>query len=127
MRCLIDTQILIWALACPDKLSSQSRSLLQSQQILVSQISFFEVAIKQKIGKLPELPVPVAALSLRAVRDGLICLGWKPRTRGLQCHPVTGDPPRHGIAWDHKKPASLAGFGTVWDGLECLFGAEERT
>ena len=48
MRYLIDTQILIWAIINPDKLSIAIRNILQENEILVSQITFFGIAIKQK-------------------------------------------------------------------------------
>jgi len=70
MRYLIDTQIVIWALISPEKLSSQTAGILQTQEILVSQISLLEIAIKQKIGKLPEFSLSVAALRDRLEEDG---------------------------------------------------------
>jgi len=53
MSYLIDTQIFIWAMISPEKLSEQTIEILQHHSIYVSQISFFEITIKQKIGKLP--------------------------------------------------------------------------
>jgi len=65
MRYLLDTQILIWALIAPEKLSVSTTTILQSNEIQVSQISLLEIAIKQKIGKLPELDLPVSVLRAR--------------------------------------------------------------
>jgi PIN domain nuclease of toxin-antitoxin system len=62
MRYLVDTQIFIWTLISPDNLTAQTRQILQSNEIFVSQVSLFEIAIKQKIGKLPELPLTTALL-----------------------------------------------------------------
>jgi PIN domain nuclease of toxin-antitoxin system len=62
MRCLIDTQILIWAMINPEKLSKQTIEILKNNEIFVSQISLFEIAIKQKIGKLPDLPLSIKSL-----------------------------------------------------------------
>jgi PIN domain nuclease of toxin-antitoxin system len=70
MRHLIDTQILIWALISPEKLCAKTINLLGANDILVSQISLFEIAIKQKIGKLPELDIPIADLVKQIVQDG---------------------------------------------------------
>lgn len=70
MRYLIDTQILIWTLISPEKLSSDIRDILQGNEIFVSQISFLEIAIKQKIGKLPEFDLSVEALLSRVEQDG---------------------------------------------------------
>jgi PIN domain nuclease of toxin-antitoxin system len=70
VRHLIDTQILIWAIISPEKLAPHTVNILQSNEIFVSQISFLEIAIKQKIGKLPELDLPIASLANRAEQDG---------------------------------------------------------
>ncbi|MBK1717167.1 type II toxin-antitoxin system VapC family toxin [Thiocystis violacea] len=70
MRYLIDTQILIWALISPEKLSSSTRDILQGNDIFVSQMTFLEIAIKQKIGKLTEFDLSVEALFNRVEQDG---------------------------------------------------------
>ncbi len=62
MRYLIDTQILIWAIINPEKLSKQIIEILKNNTIFVSQISLFEIAIKQKIGKLPDFPLSINTL-----------------------------------------------------------------
>lgn len=77
MRYLIDTQILIWALNSPEQLSSSTRQLLQGNAIFVSQISFLEIAIKQKIGKLPEFDLSAEALLSRVEQDGFNVLPLK--------------------------------------------------
>jgi PIN domain nuclease of toxin-antitoxin system len=79
MRYLIDTQILIWAVISPERLSPGTINILQNNEILVSQISFLEIAIKQKIGKLPDFPLPVAALSYRVKQDSFNVLSLKTR------------------------------------------------
>ncbi len=66
---LIDTQILIWTLISPEKLTEQTKQILQANEIFVSQISLFEIAIKQKIGKLPELSLSIQSLSERMAQD----------------------------------------------------------
>ncbi|CAG1022092.1 hypothetical protein DOJK_01436 [Patescibacteria group bacterium] len=70
MRYLVDTQILIWTLINPDKLTEQIEQLLQTSEVFVSQISLFEIVIKQKIGKLPELPLPIKSLEQQIIQDG---------------------------------------------------------
>jgi PIN domain nuclease of toxin-antitoxin system len=77
MRYLVDTQILIWALIAPDKLAAQTKIILQDNQIFVSQISLFEIAIKQKIGKLPELPLSIKSLSEQMGQDNFNILAVK--------------------------------------------------
>ncbi len=54
MEYLIDTQILIWYLEDDRRLSTKIYEILNKREniIWVSQISFFEIAIKQTLGKL---------------------------------------------------------------------------
>ena len=70
MAYLIGTQVLIWALISPEKLSVAARDYLQTSTIYVSVISLFEIAIKQKIGKLKDLPVSTDNLVEQLKRDG---------------------------------------------------------
>lgn len=67
---LIDTQILIWTLANPEKLSLGTKNILENKNIFVSQISLFEVAIKQKLGKLPGLDLSIEQLATLIEQDG---------------------------------------------------------
>ena len=64
MSYLIDTQIIIWFLLEDSKLSPAIYAKLTDNEnsIFVSQVSLFEIAIKQKIGKLPELSKPIDKL-----------------------------------------------------------------
>ena len=66
---LLDTQIFIWTLISPEKLTPQNQLLLKNNEIFVSQISLFEIAIKQKIGKLPELPLSIEELTEQIEQD----------------------------------------------------------
>jgi PIN domain nuclease of toxin-antitoxin system len=53
-RILPDTHTLIWALENPRFLSTAAADIIQNieNQVFVSQVSFFEVAIKQVLGKI---------------------------------------------------------------------------
>lgn len=62
-RYLLDTQVLIWALASPSRLSVNTIDLLANNSIFVSHISLLEIAIKQRIGKLPELPISIRSVA----------------------------------------------------------------
>jgi len=79
MRLLIDTQILIWWQLNDGKLNSATRELMAEPDntIYVSPISLIEIAIKQKLGKLPELEVPVATLADLIEADGFDLLPLK--------------------------------------------------
>lgn len=54
MNCLLDTHTLIWAVTEPQKLSSRVKSILEdtSNEIAVSAISFWEIALKHSLHKL---------------------------------------------------------------------------
>lgn len=66
MTLLLDTHILLWALAEPDKLSSHQRSAMEdpTNAVLVSAISITEIVIKESLGKLS-----VAGDILVAIRE----------------------------------------------------------
>lgn len=70
MSYLIDTQVFIWAIMSPGKIEDNARTILENNTIWVSQISLFEIAIKQKIGKLPELTLSIEALVNQLYKDG---------------------------------------------------------
>lgn len=55
MRLLLDTHVLLWALAEPRRLSVAAASLLRNpaNSLLVSAASAWEIATKQRLGKLP--------------------------------------------------------------------------
>lgn len=54
MSYLLDTHTLIWAITSPQKLSKTIKVLLEDSEkdILVSSVSFWEIALKASIGKL---------------------------------------------------------------------------
>ena len=76
MKLLIDTQILIWYQLYDPKLHANIYDLLTRLEniIYVSQISLVEIAIKQKIGKLPELDASISTLASLIEQDGFIVL-----------------------------------------------------
>lgn len=74
---LVGTQIFIWSLIAPNKLSPIVKQIVENNFIYVSQISLFEIAIKQKIGKLPELNIPIIELLQIIGNDNFIVLPLK--------------------------------------------------
>lgn len=54
MRLLLDTHVLLWALAEPSRLSAVAASLIRNPtcSLLVSAASAWEIATKQRLGKL---------------------------------------------------------------------------
>lgn len=80
MRLLLDTHVVIWALSEPDRLSPETKALIQSaDQLFVSSASIWEMAIKESIGKLE--------IDLDATMSELVGMG------------VTELP----ISWQHSK------------------------
>ena len=63
MKILLDTQCWLWMLAEPDRLAESARRLLGApeNELLVSAVSSWEIAIKYSIGRLP-LPAEPAVL-----------------------------------------------------------------
>jgi PIN domain nuclease of toxin-antitoxin system len=55
-RLLLDTQIMLWALAGHRRLSREARHLIERHEAFVSAASIWEVAIKAALGKLDADP-----------------------------------------------------------------------
>ena len=56
MRLLIDTHLLLWALASPGRLSSKARQRIESSEVFASAASIWEISIKSALGKLQANP-----------------------------------------------------------------------
>jgi PIN domain nuclease of toxin-antitoxin system len=71
MRLLVDTHVLLWAAANPNKLPASFRSRLESVEstVLFSAASIWEIAIKVQLGKL-ELAVAPEDFAGTAVERG---------------------------------------------------------
>ena len=61
MRVLLDTHLLLWALAEPAKLPGTARRLLSEAEVYVSAASIWEISIKTGLGKLTADPAEVLA------------------------------------------------------------------
>ena len=61
MRVLLDTHLLLWALASPAKLSKAARRMIDKSEIYVSAASIWEISIKTSLGKLDADPSEVLA------------------------------------------------------------------
>ncbi len=75
MRILLDTHILLWALADSPRLSARARELLADpdSDCWVSSASVWEIAIKVGLGK-HQLEFPLARLEAAIVEAGFQCL-----------------------------------------------------
>lgn len=72
MKYLIDTQILIWFDLSSPRLKSNILDILVNpkNKIFVPQVSLFEIAVKQNIGKLPELLWTTEVIAKQMEKDG---------------------------------------------------------
>ncbi len=73
MRLLVDTHVLLWAVAEPQKLPTASRAKLEAaeNEVLFSAASIWELAIKLQIGRLL-LPVEIEDITEAAKRMGFV-------------------------------------------------------
>ncbi len=75
MRLLLDTQMFIWHALKHPSLRAETRRMIDdpANTTFLSHISLFEIAIKQKIGKLPEFHLPTVQIEqLAASRFSLL-------------------------------------------------------
>ncbi|WGW10599.1 type II toxin-antitoxin system VapC family toxin [Saxibacter everestensis] len=72
-RLLIDTHVLLWMLTDPDALSDEVRGLLadRTTALFVSAASAWEIAAKQRLGKLPQAEVLVRGYEQHLERLGV--------------------------------------------------------
>ena len=79
MDILIDTQILIWLELLDELLSEQSKDLLTdtNNNIYVPEVCLFEIAIKQRIGKLPQLTWDTKTIENQILKDGFYTMPIK--------------------------------------------------
>lgn len=61
MRVLLDTHLLLWALAAPAKLPAAARKRIEAGEVFVSAASIWEISIKSGLGRLEADPQEVLA------------------------------------------------------------------
>ena len=61
VRVLLDTHLLLWALAAPARLPTDARRMITESEIFVSAASIWEISIKSSLGKLAADPREVLA------------------------------------------------------------------
>ncbi len=73
---LLDTHTLIWFQENNPQIPIRVMNIIQETDniILVSQVSLFEISIKQKIGKLPAFYATVEEIYQQAIKDGFTFL-----------------------------------------------------
>lgn len=120
MRYLIDTQILIWYQLNSPRISPHVAAILLdlSNEIFVSQITLLEIAIKQKIGKLPELDVSIEEIVSVIKQDGFSVLNLETR------HIANYD--RIPLVHDHRDPFDRLILATALSENVSLISADEK-
>jgi len=78
LKIILDTHIFLWAISDPDRLSSRVQEIIRDakNEVLLSIISIWEIAVKSSLGKL-EVPRPAVAFvqrQLAAHRRGILLL-----------------------------------------------------
>jgi PIN domain nuclease of toxin-antitoxin system len=97
MRLLLDTHLLLWALASPERLGVTTRAVLEDPQneVLFSAASLWEIAIKAALGRLDFTCDPVQVLQA-ALDTGFIELP----VHAAAAVRVAGLPPHHRDPFD---------------------------
>lgn len=101
MRVLIDTHLLLWALAWPSKLPAKARRRIESSEVFASAASIWEISIKSALGKLDADPAEV----LSAVEPA-----------GFDHLPITGEHAAHvaKLPHLHKDPFDRLLVAQAW-------------
>ncbi len=96
MRYLLDTHALLWAITDPDRLGAEVRRTIadRSNPLVVSAASAWQIATKQRAGKLPQADALVGAYSRHLDRLGVERL------------PVTEEHAllAGSLQWEHRDP-----------------------
>ena len=96
MRLLVDTHVLLWSATDPSRLAAPARAALEdgANDVRVSVVSAWEIAIKQSLGKL-DLPRPAE----QWVPDVLSRIGFEVIELGLGAALRVRQ-----LAWRHRDP-----------------------
>lgn len=76
MRLLLDTHVLLWWFTDDDRLSAEARRAVadQANDVFVSAASAWEIATKQRLGKLDDVPEAAARFAELVAADGFLHL-----------------------------------------------------
>ncbi|MCG7363909.1 type II toxin-antitoxin system VapC family toxin [Roseomonas sp. ACRSG] len=97
MRLLLDTHLLLWALATPERLDAATRAALEDpdNEVLFSAASLWEIAIKAGLGR-PDFAFDPAQILRAALDTGFVELP----VRSAAAIQVAGLPPHHRDPFD---------------------------
>lgn len=100
MTVLLDTHAFVWALTAPDRLSPAAREVISDATVplLVSAATAWEISIKHRLGRWPEVAVLIRQYHRLAERLGATHL------------PLSSDHTlaAGGLEWDHGDPFDRA-------------------
>jgi len=97
MKFLLDTHILLWAAGEPDRLSDETRALLDDpgNELLFSAASMWEIAIKSRLGRTD------FKVNARLLRRGLLDNGYEELfIKSEHALAIDALPPIHGDPFD---------------------------
>lgn len=98
MRLLLDTHALLWWLLDDPALPATARRAIErAEAVYASAASVWEIAIKQRLGKLPELAISVAELPGLIGQSGFVPLPVHDRHAAAVC----ALPQHHRDPFDH--------------------------
>jgi len=128
MRLLLDTHLLLWAVAMSDRLSGQARILIEdgSNQVYCSAASLWEIAIKAGLGRQDfqvDLQALRGALSEMAIEE--LPVTGRHTEKLLELAPIHKDPfDRMLIAQGMVEPLVLLTNDAIltryWDGVQLV-------
>jgi PIN domain nuclease of toxin-antitoxin system len=98
LRLLLDTHALLWWLLDDAELPAGARAAIEvAEEVRVSAASVWEIAIKQRLGKLPELALAAAELPSLVRESGFLSLPVEDRHAAA----VASLPLHHRDPFDH--------------------------
>lgn len=119
-RYLLDTHSLIWFQENNPKIPEQVMNIIQEPDnvILFSQVSLFEISIKQKVGKLPAFHVSIEDIHQQAIKDGFTFLSIQnPHIYNYNKVPLIGD---------HRDPFDRLLIATAMEENLIVLSADEK-
>lgn len=91
MRVLLDTHLLLWSLAQPQKLPVRARQMIEKSDVWVSAASIWEISIKSSLGKLAADPAQVLS-AIEPAGFGLLSVSGEHAARLAGLPPIHKDP-----------------------------------
>lgn len=91
MRLLLDTQLLLWALSQPRKLTAAARKQIDASEVYASAASICEISIKSALGKLAANPRDILA-GIEPAGFSLLSISGEHAAKVAELPPLHKDP-----------------------------------